>query len=128
MESKQNIFKECAKCGYIWRTQDDFISDSEAEIIGYQVNFKNLELGLFLFNHISCGTTIAVHASQFAALYDGPIFKERHTQQKECPEYCLNKNILDPCVVECECAYVREIIREIRRKPKQKKHLPHDSE
>ena len=127
-ENTNNIFKKCAKCGYIWHTQSDFISDPETEVIGYQVNFKDLELGLFLFNHNICGTTMAFHAGQFAALYDGPIFKERHTEQKDCPDYCLNKNTLDPCVVECECAYVREIIQEIRNKPKQRKDLPNNSD
>ena len=123
----EEIFKKCAKCGYVWDTLNNFISDPEIEIIGYQANFKDLELGLFLFNHHHCGTTIAFHAGKFAAMYDGPIFKERHTQQNGCPEYCLNKNMLEPCVVECECAYVREIIQEIRNKPKIHKDLPQKS-
>jgi len=127
-ETMQTIFKKCTKCGQIWRTQIDFISDPETDIIGYQANFKDLELGLFLFNHLKCGTTIAFHAGQFAALYNGPIFKERHTQQNGCPEYCLNKNTLNPCVMECECAYIREIIQEIRKKPKQNKYSTRDSD
>jgi hypothetical protein len=107
-------FKQCPSCHEIWSSQHDFLNDSRLEIIGYQVNFNNLELGYFLFNHLKCKTTLSIVAKSFRNLYTGPIFKERKTQTDECPEYCLKKSVLDPCPAKCECAYIREIIQLVR--------------
>ena len=85
--------------------------------IGYQVNFKSLDAGIFLFNH-RCKGTLAIPAEQFRDLYKGPIFKERATGSDDCPGHCLHEDQLDPCPVRCECAYVREILQIIRRWPK----------
>jgi len=111
-------FKNCTKCGFKWQTQADFLSDPTIDIIGYQVNFKHLELGLFLFNHKVCGTTMAFKAGIFSELYTGPIYQDRATDTKDCPDYCLNQAVLEPCVQKCECAYIREIIQIIRKIPK----------
>jgi len=90
------------------------------ELNGYQVNFQQLEAGLFLFNHIApeCGTTLALAAGEFADLYTGPIWKERLTGAGDCPRYCLRKSELRPCPAECECAYVRSILDQIRHWPR----------
>jgi hypothetical protein len=114
LQETQN-FKQCPSCGEIWKTQQLFLNDVNLEIVGYQVNFINLELGYFLFNHAKCKTTLSLFAKSFSNLYGGPIFKERKTQSDECPEYCLKKSVLEPCPARCECAYVREIIQIIRR-------------
>jgi hypothetical protein len=107
-------FKQCPSCGEVWQTQQDFLDDNNLTIIGYQVNFVNLELGYFLFNHDKCRTTLSIVAESFRNLHTGPIFKERKTQTTECPEYCLKQSILEPCPTHCECSYVREIIQIIR--------------
>ena len=104
------MFKQCKVCGHKWSTCRDFIADQDIMIVGYQVNFKNLEAGLLYFNH-SCKNTITLSADLFVDLYDGPIFSEPKTGTDECPEYCLNKKELRQCRAECECAYVREIIQ-----------------
>ena len=113
-----NEFKKCTSCGYQWKTRNDFLQDSALDLIGYQVNFDNLNLGLFLFNHLECGTTLGLAAALFRDLYDGPVYGQRHTLTEKCPEYCLRERQLDPCPAECECAYVREIIQLVRRWPK----------
>ena len=82
------------------------------------MNFGDLQLGYFLFNHLTCESTIAVHAGLFKNLYDGPIFTERATGTDECPEYCLKEDVLIACPVKCECAYVREIVQVVKKFPK----------
>jgi hypothetical protein len=110
---QENSFKKCPNCGVEWSKRTSFLEDPALELIGYQVNFKELEAGLLLFNH-SCHSTLAVPAHQFADLYDGPIFAERATGSEECPEYCLHQDELRACPAQCECAYVREIIQVVR--------------
>ena len=104
-------------CGSVWADRKDFLQDPEVELIGYQVNYKELAAGILLFNH-SCHTTLAIYAEEFAGLYDGPVFSERATGSSECPGYCQNEEELRPCPAKCECAFVREIIHIIRRWPK----------
>ena len=110
-------FKKCSNCGYIWKSRDRFLTDSNLEIIGYQVNFKVLTAGLFYFNH-ACKGTLAVHAHLFGDLYNGPIFQERATGGEACPGYCLHREELRRCPAECECAFVRELIQTIKNYPK----------
>lgn len=111
-------FKKCS-CGSIpWFNRDEFLRDLNIDLIGYQANFSHLELGYFLFNHLTCQSTIAVSAGQFKDLYEGPLFAARLTGSETCPGYCLQESFLDPCRQECECAYVREIMQIIRDWPK----------
>ena len=97
-------------CGEEWTERDDFLSDPATQITGYAAHFKDLELGLFYFNHTSCKTTMALQASLFTDLYDGPVFEERKTGSDVCPGYCLKQAETRPCPAECECAYVREVL------------------
>ncbi|MDO9578608.1 MAG: hypothetical protein Q7J16_12045 [Candidatus Cloacimonadales bacterium] len=94
---------------------DDFIYDPEIEIIGYQVHFKDLEKGFFLFNH-SCRGTMSINVEEFSDMYQGPIFQERLTGSDQCSGYCLHHSNLKPCSEKCECAYVREVIQIIKDK------------
>ena len=116
-EDKNDGFKQCTSCGFRWSTRDQFLEDPDIELVGYQVNFVELLLGFFLFNH-SCGTTLAVLSEAFEDLYDGPVFSERATGSEECQEHCLHEDDLSPCPVQCECAFVREIIQYIKSWPK----------
>jgi len=119
--SSDMIFKECPKCKSEWNSRADFLSDPEINIIGYQVNFKQLELGLFLFNHLSCKTTVSIAAKEFSDLYNGPYFQERKTGSDSCPSYCLNKSELRSCPEACECAYVRQVVDKVNRWEKKTK-------
>jgi len=111
------VFKECS-CGRGWSSREDFLGAGDTQLVGYQVNFQELELGLFLFRHLLCKTTIALPAGFFGDLYQGRVFDEPRTRTAECPEHCLHKDDLRPCPAECECAYVREILQIIRQWPK----------
>jgi hypothetical protein len=115
-----SVFKKCTCCNHPWVSRDEFLEDSKLQLVGYQVNFGKLELGYFLFNHLTCLSTIAVPAGMFRDLYDGPVFSERKTDTENCPGYCGDRDILDPCDQECECAYVREIIQVVQNWPKNK--------
>jgi hypothetical protein len=114
MEKKNQAFKRCSGCGYEWDTPEAFLADPTVELVGYQVNFGELGLGFFLFNHLACRTTIAIKANRFRNLYAGPVYVERLTDTEECPGYCLHREELEPCPARCECAYVREVIQIIR--------------
>ena len=116
--SPQMNFKICPSCGYVWDTRELFLSDPDLSIIGYQADFRTLEMGLLLFNH-RCKSTLAVKAGMFRDLYDGTVYPERKTGSDDCPAYCLNESQLAPCPASCECAYVREIIDRINYWPKQ---------
>ena len=106
-------FKKCSKCGTQWGSRDNFLSDSDVELIGYQANFKALKTGLFCFNH-SCKTTLALYADAFMDLYDGPVFTKRATNGDDCLGHCLHRSNLKPCPAECECASVREVLQIVK--------------
>lgn len=115
---KTTIFKQCSNCGFEWLTREQWLRDPLLELVGYQVSFKALKTGILLFNH-RCRTTLALYASDFEDLYDGPVFKERATGTDDCPGYCLHQDNLAPCPARCECSYVRNIIQLIRSWPKE---------
>jgi len=115
----KNLFKICPCCKKKWESRSDFLDDPDIIPVGYQVHFKELTAGFFLFNH-SCKTTMSVQVVDFIDLYDGPVFSVRATGSESCPELCLRKDDLESCYAECECAYVREILQIIRKWPKRK--------
>ena len=108
-------FKVCPHCHYEWTARNELLADPSAPVIGYQVNYDDPEKGLFLFNHDApqCGTTMAVAAGEFTDLHDGPRFKQRR-DDTVCPGQCLHKDDFNPCPVECECAYVRDVLNKVR--------------
>ncbi len=107
-----HYFKNCTNCGFVWQDRNSFLKD--VEIVGYQPYFKELQAGLFLFNH-SCKGTISVKVEHFLDLYDGPIFQKSNLGSDECSGYCVQTNTLDLCSVQCECVFVREIIQKIKK-------------
>jgi hypothetical protein len=109
------MFKICPKCEKTWKNQDDFLTDIEIKLIGYQAHFEELTSGLILFNH-SCGTTFSMQVESFSNLNTGPIFVERNTETSACPGFCNHKSNLEPCPAKCECAYVREVLQIIKKK------------
>lgn len=102
-------------CGKVWPRREEFLSDREVRVTGYIAHFQELELGLFLFNHEPCKTTLAVKAKRFTDLSTGSVFTERMTGTEECPGYCLHKTELSPCPGRCECAYVRNVLDRVAR-------------
>ncbi len=114
---KPELFKKCTQCGHEWKSRSQFLSDPEVKLVGYQANYRELEEGLFLFNH-SCKTTLSIKAQFFIDLYDGPIFQDRLTDSEECYGYCSARDNLLQCSNKCECAYVRETLHIVETWPK----------
>lgn len=109
------MFKICNKCGCQWETREKFLSDPDIEVVGYQVFFENLKIGLFLFNH-SCHTTISVEADLLLDLYKGVFYPDRKpVADRKCPGRCLTDNILSPCSDECRCAFVSNILQILKQ-------------
>jgi hypothetical protein len=113
-----SFFKTCPLCTEAWYDRDRFLEDAQLELIGYQADFENVNLGLFLFNHHRCGTTLAIRSGLFADLYHGPLHSARRTGSETCPGLCLRSRELEPCPADCECAWVREVLQVIRNWPK----------
>jgi hypothetical protein len=114
------VFKACPMCNVSWATRKSFLDDSGLRLVGYQVNFEDLQAGFFLFNHdvAGCGTTIAVEAGQFLDMHSGPMFQERLDGKECCPRYCHRAQSLEPCPVQCECRYVRDVLQVVKDWPK----------
>src|SRR5450759_267059 len=112
------VFKKCS-CGKIWADRASFLSDATVNLIGYQVHFEELQAGFLLFNHLiaDCGTTLALEVRDFADLYSGPVFEERMTGSQTCPGLCQHRESLERCTVQCECAFVREVLQIVRNWP-----------
>jgi hypothetical protein len=116
------MFKECSSCHREWESREDFLGDPAVQLIGYQVNYVDLEAGYFLFNHDTdeCGTSLAISAGSFADMHKGPLFEDIHKEDAEgCPGYCDERHCIDPCTVKCECTYVRDVLVKVRDWPKQ---------
>lgn len=116
---KEAPFKTCPNCGVVWETLDAFLSDSELEQAGYQVNFVDLRGGLFYFTHLveGCGTTMAVPVGQFTSLSNRPVLANRRTEEHaSCSNLCVRKGDLSPCPAECECVWVREVMQAIKER------------
>ena len=113
------IFKTCSCSKTPWFSRDEFLGDNNIYLVGYQANFGDFVLGLFLFNHLTCQSTIGIPASLFTDLHDGPVFSECLAGSEQCPGYCLHSEVLHPCRAECEGAYVREILQILRDWPKE---------
>jgi len=115
-------FKECASCGTTWTDLNDFLEDPAIRVVGYQAHFEILEAGLLLFNH-NCGNTLALYLTQVAGLYGGMIFRRCRRDAGSAPEFCLYDEVLRPCPVLCECAFVDEILRIISLWPKREEQF-----
>ncbi len=113
------IFKTCSCCKTPWYSREEFLEDSVINLVGYQANFGNLKLGIFLFNHVTCQSTMGIPAGLFKDLHDGPVFSECLTGSEQCPGYCLHSEVLNPCWAKCEGAYVRDILQILRDWPKE---------
>lgn len=122
-----DFFKQCPACKKVWEDREELLADSEAHIIGYQAHFADLTLGLFLFNH-SCNGTFAIPAEEFLDMYKGPAFEKKFLDTEQCPGYCRHQKSLEPCPLQCECAYIREIIQILKKHPVASHEVPRNKE
>ena len=109
-------FKSCAFCKKDWQNRDEFLADRDIKLVGYQPHFKNMEEGLFLFNHHVCNSTLSVISHKFRDLYTGPLYTLNKLNNDElnyddCPDFCLFKHKMQGCLQQCERAFVSEVIQ-----------------
>jgi hypothetical protein len=111
-------FRECPKCRHLWPDGESFLSDSSLRFLGYQVNYEELNDGLFLFvHHIpSCGTSLAVKPGDFINMHKWPVFGDCLANTEQCAGHCPNVDDLNPCPQPCNCAYVRDIMQGVKQK------------
>jgi hypothetical protein len=111
-----DYFKQCSYCNKTWISRDEFLGDSDIRLIGYQPHYKNMEEGLFLFNHLICNSTLSIVSQKFRDLYTGPLYASSKLEDEplnydDCPDFCLFKNKMKGCLQQCERAFVSEIIQ-----------------
>ena len=104
-----NTFKTCSFCGKKWKTREEFLSDNDVKLTGYQVNYIDIEKGLFLFNH-TCNTTLAIEVEEFMDLYTGVKYTEDKMNKDGCPGYCLDENNLQDCGNTCYYNQIRKLM------------------
>lgn len=116
-------FRVCPSCQYVWENRNDFLSDPDVKVVGYQVNYDDPDSGLVLFNHQvpMCGTTLMIEVLAFSDFYHGPICEDLLENTAQCPGYCRNMYSLERCAQECKCTFARDILQIIRDWPKRKR-------
>jgi hypothetical protein len=109
------LYKTCRVCNATWWSQEQFLSDPELHLIGYQPYFLRADHGLFLFMHQvkHCRTTLSLPVAEFSHLYRGPSYSKCLTGNDACPLYCLDIHNMQQCRNPCSMAWVREIVQEI---------------
>ena len=112
------MFYQCNSCETIWYNRQEFLSDPEVVLIGYQVHFKKWKTGFLIFNHLhpSCQTTFSISLNEFSDLLDEEIFTS--IDMTRCPGFCLRKSDIDSCAGGCECFFVKRIMDIINSRPK----------
>lgn len=108
-------FKSCSSCSRVWQSREDFLADPAVELVGYQSFIQDEILGLFLFNHLACRTTLTVRAARFEDLHDGPIYRLRRRAAERGPGLCLARGEQAACPSACECEYVAGVVESIQR-------------
>ena len=111
----ETLFRTCPKCGFEWRSRDQFINDPNIMIIGYQLNYVEFVAGFFYFNH-SCKDTFTIRANVFENLYNSPVFENWGVGSELFPEHCLRYKESESCPIKCECAFVKKIIQKFRKR------------
>jgi hypothetical protein len=108
-------FKTCPTCDRRWSTRQDFLDDPEVVLVGYQSFIQDAVLGLFLFNHTVCESTMSVHGGRFEDLQQGPIYALRTGRVPRSEgEVCLASEADADCPHECECGYVARVVQALK--------------
>lgn len=99
---------------------EDFLNDPTVVLLGYQVHFRQMSSGFFLFNHMRCRSTMGLDAGLFTHMSDVPLFNECQLRDTRCPEYCLRSGLSEEPPELCDCSYVQGIVHRIQKWPKKR--------
>lgn len=102
------MFKICPKCHQAWPSIDSFLADPLVILVGYQMSFRDLQPGFFLFNH-HCRGTLALPLFKFADLTDQPIYLSHAGSRDSQLDFCLEDKGYRSCPDKCECNFVNEV-------------------
>lgn len=110
-----HYFKECPDCGHVWDTREDFLADTQLELIGYRADLVDLIGGrLFAVHKVpGCFSTLTVSLAAFWDLQRGAGHSERLEGDEQCPGHCRDVSDLATCDNPCDCAHAREIVQEV---------------
>lgn len=113
---KTDAFKICPNCQASWPTMDEFLSDPELKMNGYQIHFDDLAGGIFFFthHHEGCFTTLSIPVTDFLPLNDIPFLATRDKELCHNSDFCARQGSILPHPAACECAWVREILKTVR--------------
>ncbi|MFH1863211.1 MAG: response regulator [bacterium] len=106
-------FVKCPKCQKSWRKLEDLIRDANVELAEYLVNYESIHGGQYLFKHKdpACNMTFSVPLTKFLELYKGEVSKTKNLGTPQCPGFCFQKESLEPCLLDCEYAFTRDIVQ-----------------
>jgi len=87
---------------------ENFLADRQVALVGYQLSFRDMQPGCFLFNH-HCRGTLALPLFKFADLADQPIYLSHAGRRNSQLDFCLEDKGYRPCPDKCECIFVNEV-------------------
>ncbi len=111
-------FKTCPCCRTVWLSKNDLLRDRSIRYLGFQAGADGRLPGMFLFNHRSCGTTLALDVPALEDLSRRPVLGLSQCSTGTSPEYCLAKSRSEPCPLYCACEFVADVGRTVRAWPK----------
>jgi hypothetical protein len=113
-----SYFGRCPGCDTEWATRDDLLDDDSTSLTGYIATFESLMIGWLQFQHLrpACDSTFTIEVGKFIDLVDGPHEGERKAGLEECPNHCFDPVNLEPCDVQCEFSFVRDILQIVRER------------
>jgi hypothetical protein len=104
-------FMVCQMCGDLWQSASAFLRDALVLFVGYQQASVN-SVGVLLFSHLRCGTTLSLPADALAQFSRGPVLRDSCAPRGRWDDdYCLARKGNRVCPPQCPCAYVAEITR-----------------
>jgi hypothetical protein len=98
-------------CTKEWPSVEAFLDDPAVEYTGFQPDFS-LELqGLFYFTHDAdqCGSTMAIWVETFIPIYLARQTLTNEQEPESCVKYCLDRQALGSCRLDCKNAIARRI-------------------
>ena len=110
-----SVFKQCPYCNYAWNDREEFLTDSNVELTGYQPHFHNILEGLYTFVHKNndCKASFSLPVWLFVDMHEGGLHDLLLAGTSQCEGKCKKVDDMRECSQECCCAYTREIMQKI---------------
>jgi hypothetical protein len=118
VSQRETVFKACPSCGRVWTDCEKLLEDPDIRLLGFQRSADETRAGMLLFQHRSCGTSLAVSIKAFEDVIPMPVYSWAKCYRTPAPEFCsaANHNIACPLKCTCEFAYVLLFIIQTWRK------------